>query len=153
MSVLDFSSKKKLSDVGSYESNLSDVMTNLRRNIGKNLNVASLGRITDVDATNREYVISLFPIFESDVSTNGQEFTVKALSQFWEISESDSKKTVSAKLATDDIVLILFVDLDYKEALNYELNHDVTTSSTYTVADDILTHTKDYGIIIGKVEC
>lgn len=153
MSVLDFSSKKKLSDVGSYESNLSDVMTNLRRNIGKNLNVASLGRITDVDATNREYVISLFPIFESDVSTNGQEFTVKALSQFWEISESDSKKTVSAKLATGDIVLILFVDLDYKEALNYELNHDVTTSSTYTVADDILTHTKDYGIIIGKVEC
>lgn len=149
MSTVNYNIKKRLNDVGTYESNLNDVTTNSRRNFGKNLYVASMAKITSADATNRSYSVELFPTFKSDTSTNGQEISVKALSQFWSITEN----SVSPELNADDIVLVLFLDLDYKDSLEYMLTYDGDNPVIPTVENDILTHTKDYGIIIGKVEC
>lgn len=149
MSTVNYNTKKRLSDVGTYESNLNDVTSNSRRNFGKNLYVASMAKITSADATNRSYGVELFPTFKSDTSTNGQEISVKALTQFWGITEN----SVSPELNVGDIVLVLFLDLDYKDSLEYMLTYDGDNPVIPTVENDILTHTKDYGIIIGKVEC
>lgn len=153
MSTDNSTSKKKIFEIGTYESNLNDVMSNMKRSIGKSLYVASLGRVCNIDTDTRNYTVTMFPILNSDKSTSEQEYTCKALSQFWEITESGSKNTVSAKLSVGDIVLILFLDLNYKDALEYELLYDDAAPVTYIIDDDSLTHKKDYGIIIGKVEC
>lgn len=154
MNIIDLSNRKSINDLGKSDANLSDVISDTRRNISKNLAVSSLAKIISSDTSDNTYIVELFPVLASEASNNSQQVKVKALEQFW-TSGTDTDTNAdytNATLKEGDIVLVIFTDLNYKDSLECELAGTNADNLQYTVNDNSDTHTKNYGIIIGQVK-
>lgn len=104
-----------------------EVLLTLKRNIFKNLKVASLAQVKEVGETTIK--VSLFPVYSDE-----SELTV------------DCYKLNNLELSKEDVVLVLFLDKNFIQNLKQIKNNQ---NKTNLDSNNIELHSLKYGIIIG----
>lgn len=104
-----------------------EVLLTLKRNIFKNLKVASLGQVTKIgsDIIN----VTLFPLYKEETNV-----------------VIDCYKLKDLELKPNDVVLILFLDRNFIQNLKQIKNNQ---SKTNLDVNNVELHSLKYGIIIG----
>ena len=104
-----------------------EVLLTLKRNIFKNLKVASLGQVTKIgsDIIN----VTLFPLYKEETNV-----------------VIDCYKLKDLELKLNDVVLILFLDRNFIQNLKQIKNNQ---SKTNLDVNNVELHSLKYGIIIG----
>lgn len=114
------------------EPDFMEVLRALERKTLRDANVASLGTITAVNGN--IVTCGVFPLMESE---SEQQVDCRYL------------ESLAGNLAVGDIVVILFLDRDFRERLDAKINGK---PKSYVVSRNSERHTKKYGIIIGKMK-
>lgn len=114
------------------EPDFMEVLMALERKTLRDANVASLGTITALNESTAS--CNVFPLMESE---SEQQVDCRYL------------ESLAGNIAVGDIVVILFLDRDFRERLDAKLNGK---SRSYVVSRNSEMHTKKYGIIIGKMK-
>ena len=104
-----------------YSSDFLKVLMALKTNIKKDLKVAEVARVVQI---------------------NGEAFNCQLLSDSSTVS---CAKLQNLEISTSDIVLILFTDTDFRSNLKRAKMNNVTQN----VESEL--HTKNYGVIIGII--
>ncbi len=104
-----------------------EVLLALKRNIFKSLKVSSLAQVKEVN--NSTISVVLFPIYSDET-----EITIECC------------KLKDLEINKDDIVLVLFLDRNFKQNLNQLKNNQNKTNLN---SNNIELHSLKYGIIIG----
>ena len=104
-----------------------EVLLTLKRNIFKNLKVASLGQVTKIG--NDIINVTLFPLYKEETNV-----------------VIDCYKLKDLELKPNDVVLILFLDRNFIQNLKQIKNNQ---SKTNLDANNVELHSLKYGIIIG----
>ena len=114
------------------EPDFMEVLMALERKTLRDANVASLGTITALSGNSASCAV--FPLMESE---SEQQVDCRYL------------ESLVGNIAVGDIVVILFLDRDFRERLDAKLNGK---PRSYVVSRNSEMHTKKYGIIIGKMK-
>ena len=110
------------------ENDLLTVLLTVKSNILRDLKVASLGVVKEIEDNN--YIVKLFPLLQ-----NENEKTILCF------------KLKDITIIKDDIVLILFTDRNFIQNLKQiKLNQTLTK-----LTENYDLHSHNYGIIIGKL--
>lgn len=108
-----------------------DVLLTLKKNIFKNLKVGSFGQIKSIDNDEQTAMVSLFPAYKNET-----EITISA--------------TISKNInvQANDIVVILFLDTNFKTTLKQALKQQKRTTLDTT---NLILHDINYGVIISSM--
>lgn len=110
------------------ENDLLTVLLTVKSNILRDLKVASLGVVKEIEDNN--YVVKLFPLLQ-----NENEKTILCF------------KLKDITIVKNDVVLILFTDRNFIQNLKQiKLNQTLTK-----LTENYDLHSHNYGIIIGKL--
>lgn len=110
------------------ENDLLTVLLTVKSNILRDLKVASLGVVKEIEDNN--YIVKLFPLLQ-----NENEKTILCF------------KLKDMTIVKDDVVLILFTDRNFIQNLKQiKLNQTLTK-----LTENYDLHSHNYGIIIGKL--
>lgn len=110
------------------ENDLLTVLLTVKSNILRDLKVASLGVVKEIEDNN--YIVKLFPLLQNENDKTILCFKLKDIT-----------------IVKDDIVLILFTDRNFIQNLKQiKLNQTLTK-----LTENYDLHSHNYGIIIGKL--
>ena len=124
---------------GSSTQNVDDLLTVLlqvKKNIMKSLNVASIAQVKKIDNEHKIATVQLYPILEDESEKN--------IDVYWCSNLETDGTTI---FATNDIVLVIFCDRNFKAAFKKLKNSQAPS----TLDENIDLHTDRYGIIVGKL--
>jgi len=124
---------------GTQSQNTDDLLTVLlqvKKNIMKTLNVASIATVKKIDTQHKIATVQLYPLLEDE--------TEKNIECRWCTNLENSGTPI---FAANDIVLVLFCDRNFVAALKKLLSNQ----SPSTLKENVDLHTDRYGIIVGKL--
>jgi len=113
-----------------YDTSELEVLMSLKRNIFRNLKVGSLGEVKEIN-DNNEALVTLFPAYKNEVE----------ISIWTQISKS-------ANVQVEDVVVILFLDRNFKQSLRQTLRREKRTGLELT---NVQLHDYHNAIIIANV--
>ena len=108
------------------ENDLTALVLALKYNINRDLNVATLAKVVDVNKN----VCEPFPLIENEEKKNIYCLKIKNL-----------------ELNVGDIVIILFCDRNFIQSYNQIINNQLPTK----LKENTNLHSDKYGVIIGKL--
>ena len=112
-----------------YDTSELEVLMSLKRNIFKSLKVASIGKVKDI--RDDEALVTLFPTYKNEVEIS-----------IW------ARIAKSVTVEVDDIVVILFLDRNFKQSLKQTLREE---QRTLLEVNNIQLHEYNNGIIIANI--
>lgn len=115
---------------------LLSVLLQVKKNIMKSINVASIAKVKKVDESHKIATVQLYPLLEDENEKN--------VECYWCSNLDVDGKTIFHE---NDIVLVLFCDRNFKAALQKLL----AKRNASTLNENVDLHSDRYGIIVGKL--
>lgn len=133
---------QKYANVNSVQGGLYDVLIELKNNVMRSLNVATLAEVQTVNKTNQTVTVTPFPLIENEISKN-----IICYSCMFQkvIGFNTTWASLIDELSIHDIVLVVFLNRNSSQNLQQSKKNQKRTALNQNV--DL--HSEKYGIIVG----
>lgn len=118
-----------MDNINQFEDDFLEVLLVLKANIFRELNVATLGIVKEIK--DNTYVVNPFPT----LNTENKETNIEVI------------KVSNVEININDVVVILFMDRNFIQNLNQLKNNQKLSQ----LSKNVVLHSKNFGIIIGKI--
>lgn len=123
------------------QSGLMDTLLSLHNYTMRHLKVASIGRITSIDTSNKLVSVEPLPLYEDESSKSIYCMCMQGFTETGFIDMLDY-------LDEDDIVLVLYLDRKSDDAMT-NLRNGLKAN---TISKNLTLHSESYGVIIGLMQ-
>lgn len=141
----------KYANSSSFQGGLADVLIALKNNIFRNLNVATVGEVISIDASDGTVQVKLLPQASGEISKNITcnclTFPVPAVKTKDE-TETIIWKSYASILDAHDLVLVLYTNRNSSQSIK---QHSMNVTYSSLSKEKLELHSDKFGIVIGLI--